>query len=934
MLKSDWRFCLSVAALLGVVSWLCLPLMSAAAPRDFGGDNKSDLILTNASGQIDSLQMNGVGIASRTALLAANSGWRVIFIADFNGDGKADLLWQHTDGSSALWLMNGASLVSSASLLGPNSGWRVTHTADLNGDGKSDLLWQHNNGSVAAWLMNGTSLQSGVGLLGANTGWRVTHTADLNGDGKSDLLWQHNDGTTAVWLMNGAALQTGAGLLGANSGWRVTHTADLNGDGKSDLLWQHNDGATAVWLMNGVALQTGTGLLAANSGWRVTHTADLNGDGKSDLLWQHNDGTTVAWLMNGVNLQTGTTLLSGAAGWRVIDTADFNGDNKADLLWQHNDGTINAWLMNGVTLTAGATIQAAGTSRSLPPVKTIERCDPDANSICVLTPSPTSAIVHWQLGQSAGSLGIVDFHIYRNNIRRMVAEETSNRFRDIDLTPGSSNTYRVDALNASGTVVRSYTASVVQPSGSSDLTNADLPPTSAATSRAFTTFGWTPNPLYDTCTKTLHDAHWTYGPDNKVYPTWHPPIYEFANGTTCTFGHEHGQDQRQSNLYTTAGAIPFGYVNEQLSPNDPNFQRNEDHVGHKVALFNALPGLDRDTGAELECDVFFKLHQGTHSPDAFRNNAHERFLNYRCTNGFEVRWKSLHSFGVVNSFTQEVSNLIPRSEIATSGAVPATQPYGGDRRLIPTQYTISVTGAQGTSTDEVSSSASGITNCDNCKGSNGLPAYISRWNRETWQGGPGIRLVSDSTPNAVTAFGFGGGPYWNLANSSRFYDPSGSSDPNNLQSYQLGRQLSLCFTVGAPAYQSMDCQLARARSGGAAFNWDDPRSPIKGTMRFNEFNFVGLYNPDPRNSRLFSDVYGNFQAGNNDVNNASRSRTSALPIRQYFGVTTRELNLKAANWAGTAHCGGRTGAGSCWTDFGQFVLKNGQQVDARIHAPN
>jgi hypothetical protein len=552
-----------------------------------------------------------------------------------------------------------------------------------------------------------------------------------------------------------------------------------------------------------------------------------------------------------------------------------------------------------------------------------------ADTICVLPQSPTTAIVSWQFVS-----GAADYLLTRNGVALIRAEESQNRFRAIELQPSAEYTYQLTALDANGSTLKTLAFTALQPAGSTDLTAADLPPTGTSRSRAMTTFGWAPLLPYDTCPKSLHDAFWAYGPDNKAYPTWHPPVVEFANGTICTFGHEHGQDQRKSNLYSVMGPIPFAYVNEQLSPDDPNFQRNEDHVGHKVALFNALPGQDRDTGAELECDVYFKLHQGTHSPDAFRNNAHERFLNYRCTNGFEVRWKSLHSFGVVNTFTQEVSNLIPRSEIATSGAVPATQPVGGDRRLIPTQYTISVTGAQGASTDEVSSSASGITNCDNCKGSNGLPAYISKWNRETWQGGPGIRLVSDSTPNAVTAFGFGGGPYWNLANSSRFYDPSGNADPANTQSYRIGRQLSLCFATGSPGYQSMDCQLARARSGGVAFNWDDPRSPIKGTMRFNEFNFVGLYNPDPRNSRLFSDVYGNFQARNNDVNNASRTRTAALPIRQYFGVTTREVNVQAANWAGTAHCGGRSGAGSCWTDFGQFVTKSGQQIDAQIHAPN
>jgi Pectate lyase superfamily protein/FG-GAP-like repeat len=357
------RFGIVLRGIAFLTLWLLLSLTAHAALRDFGGDNKSDLLLTDGSGQIDSLQMNGLAITTRTTLLAANSGWRVIFTADFNGDGKADLLWQHADGAVALWLMNGANTTGTASLLGTNSGWRVIQVADFNGDSKADLVWQHADGSVALWLMNGTALQSSAGLLGANSGWRVIHTADLNGDGKADLVWQHTDGSTGAWLMNGTALQSSAGLLGANSGWRITHAADLDGDGKADLVWQHTDGSTAVWRMNGAALQSSGGLLGANSGWRITHAADLNGDGKADLVWQHTDGTVVAWLMNGVAMQSSTTLLSGSAGWRVVDTADFNGDGKADLLWQHADGTINIWLMNGLTMTSGGTVVGPGGSR-------------------------------------------------------------------------------------------------------------------------------------------------------------------------------------------------------------------------------------------------------------------------------------------------------------------------------------------------------------------------------------------------------------------------------------------------------------------------------------------------------------------------------------------------------------------------------------------
>lgn len=558
---------------------------------------------------------------------------------------------------------------------------------------------------------------------------------------------------------------------------------------------------------------------------------------------------------------------------------------------------------------------------------------PAASGLAVTSATPTAVSLQWETVAGAS-----DYRVMRGTQQLILAEESQTRFRDVDLSPASSYEFAVEALNPEGAVLRRVTLRASTAAGPAELVMADGVPAAVAAARALTTFGWTPNPLYDTCPKWLHDSFWTFGPDNKAYPTWHPPVYEFANGSTCRFGHEHGQDQRQSNLFQITGPIPFGYVNEQLSPLDPSFQRNEDHVGHKVAMFNALPAVDRDTGEPADCDVLFKLHQGGWSADAFRNPAHERFLNYQCTNGFAARWKSLQTFGRINTFTQEVSNTLPREEIVTAGAFPAEQGMGGDRRIIPTAVTIPITTRAGATTEFVNKSRPDpenfVDNCDNCRGTNGFPAYISAWNREVWQGGPGLRLVTNSTPQAVTAFGFGGGPYWHVANSARYYDAAADPNPANNATYRLGRQIDLCFAPQSAPYATLECRLARVRNGGNPISWDSPLSPFNATMRFNEFNFVSLTNERPENQRLFTTVFGNFLAGNNDVNNVTRSRSAMFPIRQFFGVTRGNRHMLAANWAGTASCGGRTGAGSCWTDFRWYRLKNGTVVDAGIHAPN
>lgn len=95
---------------------------------------------------------------------------------------------------------------------------------------------------------------------------------------------------------------------------------------------------------------------------------------------------------------------------------------------------------------------------------------------------------------------------------------------------------------------------------------------------------WTPS-KFDTCTKEEHDSYSVLGPDGKKYPSWHSPVHKRADGSTCTFGHDHGRDPSGyaywndikkhfaydadkngviSDAELSTSGIPFGYVNEQI----------------------------------------------------------------------------------------------------------------------------------------------------------------------------------------------------------------------------------------------------------------------------------------------------------------------------------------------------------------------------------
>ncbi len=209
---------------------------------------------------------------------------------------------------------------------------------------------------------------------------------------------------------------------------------------------------------------------------------------------------------------------------------------------------------------------------------------------------------------------------------------------------------------------------------------------------------WAPT-AHDTCSAELHESFAVVGPDGRRYPTWHPPVVlDPATGEECTFGHEHGSDPRGSDIFrwvvkhfTRKGraafaGIPFGLVNQALDDwaaqpgNESTPTRAEDNVGHKVDFANDVQLLAADgrTPLGVECDFLFKLHQGSHSSDATRNNVHELIYAAKCSDGTKIIAATLSAFGAPNEFH---SSCAPGGVVPSSGA-PA-YPAGEGSRSIP-----------------------------------------------------------------------------------------------------------------------------------------------------------------------------------------------------------------------------------------------------------
>jgi hypothetical protein len=309
---------------------------------------------------------------------------------------------------------------------------------------------------------------------------------------------------------------------------------------------------------------------------------------------------------------------------------------------------------------------------------------------------------------------------------------------------------------------------------------------------------WAPGPQ-DTCTKALHDAYAVVGPDGITYPTWHPPVDPISG---CTFGHEHGRDPAGSDLFTVVGKIPFGIANQHLEESGFGAVRNEDHVGHKIEWENDIEmavGGGGDAIFDVRCDVLVKMHQGSHSPDAFTNNLHEVAYHIRCTDGTGFSATLLTPIGRAGEL---VASCDGDRKIRAGTPTPTNSPDGGGVRIIPDAVCVQ----------------SRVLRADGSSSSSDFDAL-----RENWE--VHARLVREDG-RVLADFN----PYFQVLDPSRFFDPAAER--------KMARTVDLCF--GSMRARGGPC---REVEGMAAVAWDDPRSPFKGVRRFVDINGNRVDNP-------------------------------------------------------------------------------------------
>ena len=354
---------------------------------------------------------------------------------------------------------------------------------------------------------------------------------------------------------------------------------------------------------------------------------------------------------------------------------------------------------------------------------------------------------------------------------------------------------------------------------------------------------WVPGPG-DTCTPEQHNRYSMVGPDGKRYNTWHPPV-DPSSG--CSFGHEHGRDPRGSKLYSRTGPIPFGLANEALDIWDPQNPRHEDHYGHKVDWENDIQMVRRDgvSGAlfSVKCNLLAKLHQGTHSKDAFTNNLHEMVYHLDCTDGTEMHVTIMTAIGTAGQFNRTCDG----TTVVVGVPTPANSPNGGGQRRMPDRTCVN----------------------QFMRVPAGQRSDYDRALHESWETSNSVR-----TDNGRTLASFN--PYFQVSKPSRFHDPAA---PN-----VTGRPIDVCYETGPAGERATggDCLESTNNGQTAGVTWDDARSEFNGVRRFVDINDNNIDNKDGANV-WYTDPFGR------------HGRREPFPgsIRQWVGSVKNDYGFDA-----------------------------------------
>lgn len=282
-----------------------------AAPRDFNGDGRSDVLLRHATyDYVASWEMHGTTILRDSVFAGVSSpAWRFQHVAPFSGDLMSDIQLSNTAGGGntlAMWELAGQRILNSDEVSSAH-GREVLGAGDFDGDGNADLLLrsllvQSDAREVEVWLMAGHAVRSRTVVATHPTSLTFDAIGDFDGDGLDDVVFRASNGAYVGWFMAGNARRQTASMGTLDPNWKTLGTFDLQGDGRFEILQRSpNTDEVAVASYTAAYGFQGSVIGGAGISGKYQHAGDYDGDGRSEILIRNsNNGAVTMWFMSGI----------------------------------------------------------------------------------------------------------------------------------------------------------------------------------------------------------------------------------------------------------------------------------------------------------------------------------------------------------------------------------------------------------------------------------------------------------------------------------------------------------------------------------------------------------------------------------------------------------------------------------------------------------
>lgn len=266
--------------------------VSADAPYDFNGDNRSDYVVVRNVGGGPSGQIRWFTALAGSATPGA-ADWGIatdrFIIEDFDGDNKDDIaVWRATEGRFYILESIGATArIDTFGLLGDDP----TVVGDYDGDGKADVAVYRSGaafGDQSTWFYRGSLTPANINYVPWGTNGDFPGPGDYNGDGRFDFVVQRNGGGGQARFFRLFSDGT-TDMVVFGTPTDIIVPGDYDGDGKCDLAVTRGSGGSLLWFWrpSGGTPDVQVAFGASATDFRVQ--GDYDGDGKVEpAIWRPN----------------------------------------------------------------------------------------------------------------------------------------------------------------------------------------------------------------------------------------------------------------------------------------------------------------------------------------------------------------------------------------------------------------------------------------------------------------------------------------------------------------------------------------------------------------------------------------------------------------------------------------------------------------------